>query len=85
MRMLHPFGGGRLEQVQLYMSFAEAQEFARELQRLLADPEASEHFHVLSKDGGAEVSVSIVTRAKLAKGRYTAEEVETFGQWNPTP
>ena len=85
MRMLQPFGGGKLKQVQLYLSVAEARELAGELTKLLGDPEGAEHCHLFAKDGGGELSVSIVTRTKLANGAYTAEELATFGQWHPEP
>ena len=63
----------------------EAQELVRELNELLREPEANEHFHLFSKDGGGELSVSIVTQAKLTQGGYTAEEREAFGGWKPKP
>jgi hypothetical protein len=66
--MLEPDGVGRLTQVQLYLSVGEAQEIVEELKKLLHDPEANKHFHVFSKGGGCELSVSIVTQAKLRHG-----------------
>ena len=85
MRMLEPFGGGRKKQIQLYLSVSEAEEMVRELTTLLAEPNAYEHFHVMSPDGGGELSVSVVTQHKLKNGRYTTEEHECFGGWSPKP
>ena len=85
MRMLSPDDVGPLAQVQLYLSVPEAQKLVKELTQLLADPEASEHFHLFSSDGGGELSVSIVTQAKLTKGRYAPEELKAFGGWKPKP
>ena len=85
MRMLEPDGRGQIVQLQLYLSLSEAQDCMKELDKLIADPEAMEHFHLFSRDGGAELSVSIVTRAKLAGGGYAREELEAFGNWKPGP
>ena len=85
MKMLSPGSRERLHQVQLYLSVSETQNLMRELATLLHDAEASEHFHLISEDGGGELSVSIVTEAKLARGGYTAEERKSFGAWKPRP
>jgi len=72
-----------MSQAQLYLSAAEARKLVGELQRLLEDPEANEHFHVFSEDGGAELSCSIVTEAKLSASRYTPAERKAFAGWKP--
>jgi hypothetical protein len=82
--MINGENGDALFQVQLYLSLAEARKFANELGKLLNDPEANEHFHLFSEDGGVELSCSIVTAAKLSRG-YTAEERHVFGGWKPKP
>ena len=83
MRLIDGDSMERLSQVQLYLRAAEARRFVAELEKLLADPEASEHFHVFSEDGGDEVSVSILTPAKLAGKGYTPDERKAFGKWKP--
>ena len=66
-----------LRSVQLYLSRGEAAELREALDRLLGDPEANEHVHVMSSDAVAELSVSIVTAHKLRSGgRYTRTEQE---------
>ena len=75
----------RLQQVQLYLSAAEARKLIADLGNLLADPEQNEHFHLFSEDGGSELSCSIVTAKKLVGGGYTRAEVEAFGSWKPKP
>ena len=51
--------------LQLYLTVSEAEELQKELAKLLADPEANEHFHIMSKDSGRELSCSIITRKKM--------------------
>ncbi len=84
MRMLSPDGGRGLEQLQLYLSTAEARELCAELGKLLQEPETAEHFHIFSQDGHCELSCSIVTRAKLAGKGYTPAERQVFGSWHPS-
>lgn len=74
---------GELRQVQLYVSAPEARRLVDELRKLLDVPEANEHFHLFSEDGGTELSCSIVTVAKLAGVGYTPEERRAFGKWKP--
>lgn len=85
MRIMETDGARRLAQVQLYLTVEKAQELVRELTELLREPEANRHFHVSARDGEAEVSVSIVTPTKMAKGGYTSDEVKSFGDWKPIP
>ena len=83
MRILDPNTGETLGRIQLYLSPSEARKLVGELQGLLRDVEAKEHFHLFSEDGSDEVSVSVVTEAKLAAPGYAAEERRAFGVWKP--
>ncbi|VAW67380.1 hypothetical protein MNBD_GAMMA08-1002 [hydrothermal vent metagenome] len=65
MRMLDVEKKQSVWNLQLYLTEAEAKELYSELGKLLADPEANEHFHVFSEDSGRELSCSIVTRKKM--------------------
>lgn len=85
MRMFDPNGGEVVSQLQLYLSPSEAKKLASELETLIRDPEANEHCHLFSEDGSDELSVSIVTEAKLARGGYTAQERKAFSRWKPRP
>jgi hypothetical protein len=65
--------------VQLYLTPAEASELVAALNKLLADPEANEHEHVLSRESGREISVSLVTPTKLSDlSGYTPAERKMF-------
>lgn len=83
MRLIDSHGEKRLAQVQLYLSPDEARRVVEELNRLLASPEAKHHFHLLSEDGGGELSCSVVTAQKLAAGGYTSGERKALGGWKP--
>jgi hypothetical protein len=74
-------GDRSVHQLQLYLTPREGQELRTALDRLLADPEANEHEHVLAEDGGRELSLSIVTPTKLGalKG-YTRVEQQLFNE-----
>jgi len=74
MRMLDGLSSRLIENLQLYLSADEAKQLRDALARLLADPEATEHVHVFSRDMRVELSASIVTEAKVAAGGYTAAE-----------
>jgi hypothetical protein len=49
----------------LYLTVEEAREMCQELEKLLQSPEAKEHFHILSRDSGREISCSVITPNKL--------------------
>jgi hypothetical protein len=66
--------------LQLYLTVKEALELRVHLDRLLADPEANEHFHLFSDDASREISCSIVTPRKLAHGSYTDFERGVFDE-----
>jgi hypothetical protein len=65
MRILDAENQRSVHQLQLYLTPREAQELRTALDRLLVDPEANEHEHVFAEDTGRELSVSIITPAKL--------------------
>ena len=82
MRIIDSDRKAQAHQIQLYLSGAEAEELREHLDALLGDPEANEHRHVMSRDGGAELSLSIVTPAKIESGRYTTLEAKVLrGKW----
>ena len=85
MRLIDSDTNEALEQAQLYLSPHEARKLVQEVEKLLKDPEANEHFHLFSEDGGCELSCSIVTRSKLVSGGYTVEERRAFAGWKPKP
>ena len=64
--------------LQLYLTVREARELRQQLDHILADPEANEHFHVHSDDASREISCSIVTPRKLENGNYTELERRVF-------
>ena len=74
MRMLDADKEASVFRLQLYLSVQEASELRKELDRLLKDPEASEHIHVFDHDMSRELSCSIVTPRKLERGAYTELE-----------
>jgi hypothetical protein len=74
MRMLDGLTQQTLANVQVYLSIGEAERLRDQLTVLLADPEASEHVHIVSADAEADLSVSIVTAAKLSAGGYSSAE-----------
>ena len=78
MRMIDADREHSVRCLQLYLTVPEAMEFRKELDRLLVDAEASEHFHVHSEDASREVSCSLVTPHKLAQGSYTDLERKAF-------
>jgi len=80
MRMLNALTDEPVEGLQLYLTPEEAREFRASLDRLLSVPEAPEHEHVFSRDGGFELSFSIVTPEKLRTAHcYTPAERRLFG------
>jgi len=74
MRFLDAEGTSDVRNLQMYLTPNEAKEVVRQLTELLSDPEAEEHFHVFSDDGGWEMSCSLVTERKLADTKYTKQE-----------
>lgn len=77
MRLLDVVSDKTVSQGQLYLTTNEAEQLVADLQSLLADSEASEHHHLISDDGGCEISYSLITSNKLANislSKYTARE-----------
>jgi len=56
MRMLDVENKCSVWNLQLYFPVAEAKKLHTELSKLLDNPEANEHFHVMSEDSGREIS-----------------------------
>ncbi len=69
-----------LRSVDLYLTVEEARIFHRNLEHLLKDPEAAEHFHINSKDHPRELSCSIFTPRKLAELPYTELERKVLSE-----
>lgn len=65
MRMIDVDKQSAVRGLQLYLTPEETVEFRKELDRLLANPEANEHSHISSEDRGRELSFSIITKKKL--------------------
>jgi hypothetical protein len=79
MRLLDGEKQVALWNVQIYLTPAEAKELVARLNKLLVDPEANEHEHVLSTDSGREISVSLITPTKLKDlSGYTSAERKMF-------
>jgi hypothetical protein len=75
MRMLDPDKKLSIKSLQLFLTTKEASQFIDDLQELLKDPEANEHFHIYSDDHSREISCSLLTDAKLIDlSRYTKLE-----------
>ena len=64
--------------LRLYLGVKEARELHKGLTELLEDPQKNDHFHVFARDMSSEMSVSIVTDAKLKTGGYTHLERRIF-------
>ena len=76
MRFLDADGASNVRKLQLYLTPHEAKEIVQQLTSLLSDPEAENHFHVFSEDGGWEMSCSLVTERKLSDAsKYTKREL----------
>ena len=65
MRMIDAEREQRVRVLQLYLTPKEAKLLRQRLEKLLANPEANKHAHILSEDNSGEVSFSIVTEKKL--------------------
>jgi hypothetical protein len=74
MRMLDAEKKRSVRILQLYLTPDEAREMRDRLDELLADPEATTHFHIPVDSAGWELSCSIVTPRKLQTTRYTQLE-----------
>lgn len=66
---------------QLYLTESEAHKLVKDLQSLLVEPEACKHHHLISDDGGSELSYSIVTQKKLnnvTDSKYSQRELNVL-------
>jgi hypothetical protein len=80
-RILDTDNQGPVRRIQLYLTPREALELRRALDRLLQDPEAVEHEHVTAEDDSRDISLSLVTPAKLEEPeRYTDAERRMFSE-----
>ena len=79
MRMLDAERQQSVRTLQLYLRTTEAKKLRATLDRLLADPEANEHEHILDEDGGWDLSLSLLTDSKLSDmAGYTERERRLF-------
>lgn len=79
LRMWDSVAGKPADGVQLYLTVSQARQLRHDLDELLADPEARNHFHLSSHDFRHDFSCSIVTARKLAEGKYTDYERSLLG------
>lgn len=74
MRIIDPIAEKPILEAQVYLTVKEATRIKQQLEVLLSDPEAADHFHV-GWDGNHDLSFSLVTPSKLASPNgYTALE-----------
>ncbi len=75
MRMFDPDTKKSIRNLQLYLSPYEAMDIVKQLEELLKNPEAKEHFHVFCENSGREISCSLLTKHKLSDlSGYTNDE-----------
>ena len=65
MKMINDDTHDSLKRVSLFLTPKEAKQMRDELNRLLENPEAKEHFHLYSEGHMREISCSIITESKL--------------------
>jgi hypothetical protein len=81
MRILDTDNQGPVRRIQLYLSPREAADLRDALDQLLEDPEAIANERVLAEDASRDLSVSIVTAAKLQEHkRYSDAERRMFAE-----
>jgi hypothetical protein len=81
MRILDTDNQGPVRRIQLYLTPREAADLRHALERLLENPEANEHEHVVAEDASRDLSLSIVTARKLQElTRYTDAERRMFAE-----
>lgn len=81
MRILDTDYQGPVRRIHLFLTPAEAERLSGGLERLLRHPEAADTEHVIADDGSRDVTVSIVTPAKLRDvTRYTDAERRMFAE-----
>jgi hypothetical protein len=81
MRILDTDNQGPVRRIQVYLTPGEAADLRDALDQLLDDPESSANERVLAEDGSRDLSVSIVTAAKLRElRRYSDAERRMFAE-----
>lgn len=81
MRILDTDNQGPVRRIQLYLTPREAADLRHALDRLLENPEATAHEHVVAEDASRDLSLSIVTARKLQeRTRYTDAERRMFAE-----
>ncbi len=71
----------QVKSLSIYLTPNEAEQFRDELDKLLKDPEADEHFHIHEDDISREISCSIITEKKLQNlNRYNKLEQAVLGE-----
>ena len=75
MKMLDVENKSSIRNLQLYLTESEAKQLQAELSKLLSNPEANEHFHLMAEGSGREISCSIITPNKMSNiSSYTKLE-----------
>ena len=70
-----------IKSIAMYLTPDEAKQLSNELDKLLKDPEANEHFHINDKGYSREVSCSIITEKKLQNLKnYNELEQQVLGE-----
>lgn len=81
MRILDTDNQGPVRRIQIYLTPGEAANLRRALEQLLRDTEAGQVERVLADDASRDLSVSIVTPAKLQDARrYSDAERRMFAE-----
>jgi hypothetical protein len=81
MRILDMDNQGPVRRIHIYLTPGEAANLGHALARLLRDPEATETERVVAEDASRDLSVSLVTSAKLHDvKRYTDAERRMFAE-----
>jgi hypothetical protein len=80
MRMIDSDRQHAVRTLQLYLTADEARSMVDQLEKLLAAPEAPEHFHLASADVSRDLSCSIFTPEKIQSGNYTKLEHKVLSE-----
>ncbi len=65
MKMIDNDKKSSIKTLAIYLTLQEARQFRDELNKLIENSEANEHFHVYQDDNNREISCSIITENKL--------------------
>ena len=75
MRILDVDSDQVVTQAQMYLTPSEAEQLIEDLSMLLVEPDTAKHHHLISENGGCEMSYSLITPRKLEKiASYTERE-----------